>query len=226
MHRILPLTLTLLLLDQENRRLSYPATRKRRNERGARLVRVPSRACALVGAGSSLRGPKPPSGVGVRLRRLARPSGESGRRHGKLCRQRDVPVLARPPPSGWWPRAKAAASPRDRPPAAGPIPPFGRCGQRRGTGGRPSRDRRSVGSLRSRLRPGFGAAGPVALWSICQGAHATWPGGPNPPRVAGSRAGSMRRQGVSSGTPATVSRPSHLAPHSLSPADARHHQVL
>ena len=158
-----------------------------------------SRTDTSLGGG----GPAPAVGASIgRVRLSARKAASSTRRPSSS------PAAA----FGWWPRAKAAASPRDRPPAAGRIPPFGGCGRRRGTGGRPSRDRPSVGSLRSRLRPGFGAAGPVALWSICQGAHATRPGGPNPPRVAGSRAGSMRRQGVSSGTPATVSRPSHLAP--------------
>lgn len=143
MHRKLPLTLTLLLLDQEMRRLSYPATRKRRSERGARLVRAPSRACVSVEPGGRFEDRNLPRGWG---------SGSDG-----------------------W----------------------------RGTGGRPSRGTfRGVPSVPAST--GVGAAGPVALWSICQGAHATRPGGPDPPRVAGSRAGSMRRQDVSSGTPATV----------------------
>ncbi len=153
MHRKYPLTLTLLLLDQENRRLSYQATRKRRSERGAGLVRVPSRACAPVEPVARFGDRNLPRGWG---------SGSGGRR---VHRARpivgtegcvvDATSLFFPghPPSGRWPRAKAAASPRDRPPAAGPIPPSGRCGRRRGPGGRPSRDRPSAGLLRCRLRP-------------------------------------------------------------------------
>ncbi len=152
MHRKLPLTLTLLLLDPENRRLSYPATRKRRSERGARLVRVPSRACAPVEPGGRFEdrtslgggGPAPAAGASLgRVRSSARKAASSTRRPCSflVALLRDV-----------WPGAR-------RPQALGPGRP--RRGRYRPSGGAAAgaeqgAARRVTGLPRGSFGAGFG----------------------------------------------------------------------